>query len=61
MHSFSGVKGRDGNGDIMNCDNMEAFQTFVLNNTDNKGVSFVMADGVRTDVLIINIISQLAN
>lgn len=40
-----GVKGVDGDGDIMNCENMMEFQKFVLENTDGKGVHFFMADG----------------
>nr|XP_039259182.1 cap-specific mRNA (nucleoside-2'-O-)-methyltransferase 1-like [Styela clava] len=40
-----GVNGVNGDGDIMNTDNLEEFKSFVLENTDNKGVHFVMADG----------------
>nr|XP_002121619.3 cap-specific mRNA (nucleoside-2'-O-)-methyltransferase 1 [Ciona intestinalis] len=40
-----GVNGIDGNGDIMNTSNLEEFQDFVLTNTNEKGVHFVMADG----------------
>lgn len=42
----AGVRGVDGDGDIMNCDNMMEFQKFVLDNTDGQGVHFFMADGV---------------
>ena len=42
-----GVKGYDGNGDITSLENLEAFQEYVLDNTDGEGVHFVMADGVR--------------
>ena len=43
-----GVKGYDGDGDITSLENLEAFQEYVLDNTDGDGVHFVMADGVRT-------------
>ncbi|KAK6182178.1 hypothetical protein SNE40_009918 [Patella caerulea] len=42
---FYGVGGIDGDGDIFNPDNQDAFTNFVLDNTDGKGVHFVMADG----------------
>ncbi|XP_028408922.1 cap-specific mRNA (nucleoside-2'-O-)-methyltransferase 1-like [Dendronephthya gigantea] len=42
---FYGVNGIDGDGDIMNPDNLMAFKDFVLNNTDGLGVHFVMGDG----------------
>lgn len=42
---FYGVNGIDGDGDIMNPDNLMAFKEFVLSNTDGKGVHFVMGDG----------------
>lgn len=42
---FYGVNGIDGDGDIMNPDNLVAFKEFVFNNTDGKGVYFVMGDG----------------
>nr|CAB3231947.1 cap-specific mRNA (nucleoside-2'-O-)-methyltransferase 1 [Phallusia mammillata] len=40
-----GVGGKDGTGDIMNGQNLEEFQRFVHDNTDDEGVHFVMADG----------------
>ncbi|XP_033633452.1 cap-specific mRNA (nucleoside-2'-O-)-methyltransferase 1-like [Asterias rubens] len=40
-----GVNGADGNGDIMMSENQIEFRRFVYENTDNKGVHFVMADG----------------
>ncbi|XP_031559372.1 cap-specific mRNA (nucleoside-2'-O-)-methyltransferase 1-like [Actinia tenebrosa] len=40
-----GVGGKDGDGDIFNEDNLEAFKDFVMDSTDGKGVHFVMADG----------------
>ncbi len=43
---ISGVGGADGDGDIMKTDNIIAFHQFVLNKTNQKGVHFVMADGV---------------
>ena len=45
-----GVGGVEGDGDIMRADNLTAFQTFVLSQTDQKGVHFVMGDGVRVDI-----------
>ena len=36
----------DGDGDIYRPDNLIAFRDFVLRNTENKGVHFMMADGV---------------
>ena len=42
-----GVGGYSGNGDITDPSNLEEFQSYVLQNTDNTGVHFVMADGVR--------------
>lgn len=40
-----GVGGEEGNGDIFNPDNQAAFIQFVKDNTDGKGLHFVMADG----------------
>ncbi|XP_070579029.1 cap-specific mRNA (nucleoside-2'-O-)-methyltransferase 1-like [Ptychodera flava] len=40
-----GVDGIQGDGDIMRRDNLEAFRKFVFDNTDGKGVHFVMGDG----------------
>ncbi|XP_041352995.1 cap-specific mRNA (nucleoside-2'-O-)-methyltransferase 1-like [Gigantopelta aegis] len=40
-----GVGGLEGDGDIFNRVNQEAFTKFVLDQTDGKGVHFVMADG----------------
>ncbi|XP_071079493.1 cap-specific mRNA (nucleoside-2'-O-)-methyltransferase 1-like [Haliotis cracherodii] len=40
-----GEGGLDGDGDIFRPANQEAFTKFVLENTDGKGVHFVMADG----------------
>ena len=47
MFLWTGVNGADGNGDIMMSENQIEFRRFVYENTDNKGVHFVMADGVR--------------
>lgn len=44
--------GAEGDGDIFNPDNQAAFIQFVKENTDGKGVHFVMADGVRIDKCI---------
>lgn len=40
-----GVNGREGDGDIFKPDNLREFRRFVLENTDKKGIHFVMADG----------------
>ena len=37
----------EGDGDVYNPENLQEFQDFVLNSTDQRGVHFVMADGVR--------------
>lgn len=47
QNSFiKGVGGYDGDGDIFKEDNLIEFKKFVVENSDNKGVYFVMADGV---------------
>lgn len=43
---LSGEGGIDGDGDITRPENINAFRNFVLDNTDHKGVHFLMADGV---------------
>ena len=40
-----GVNGREGDGDVFKEENIKAFKKFVLENTDGKGVHFMMADG----------------
>lgn len=42
----TGEGGIDGDGDITRPENITAFRNFVLDNTDHKGVHFLMADGV---------------
>ncbi|XP_065052037.1 cap-specific mRNA (nucleoside-2'-O-)-methyltransferase 1-like isoform X2 [Rhopilema esculentum] len=42
---YYGVGGYDGDGDIFREDNLIEFRKFVLENTNNLGVHFVMADG----------------
>ncbi|XP_043916302.1 cap-specific mRNA (nucleoside-2'-O-)-methyltransferase 1 [Protopterus annectens] len=42
---YYGEGGIDGDGDIMRPENISAFRNFVLENTDRKGVHFLMADG----------------
>lgn len=44
---FYGKNGIDGDGDITNPENLEAFKAFVLKSTGGHGVHTVMADGVR--------------
>ena len=55
-HSLShspGVDGYKGDGDVTRLDNLQEFQKYVLEQTDGDGVHFVMADGVRTTVAIL--------
>lgn len=40
-----GVNGVDGTGDVYDPANLRTFRKFVLDNTDEKGVHFMMADG----------------
>ncbi|XP_029422801.1 cap-specific mRNA (nucleoside-2'-O-)-methyltransferase 1 isoform X1 [Nannospalax galili] len=42
---YYGEGGVDGDGDITRPENITAFRNFVLDNTDRKGVHFLMADG----------------
>lgn len=42
---YYGEGGVDGDGDITRPENISAFRNFVLDNTDHKGVHFMMADG----------------
>ncbi|XP_032070789.1 cap-specific mRNA (nucleoside-2'-O-)-methyltransferase 1 [Thamnophis elegans] len=42
---YYGEGGVEGDGDITRPENISAFQQFVLDNTDQKGVHFLMADG----------------
>uniref|UniRef100_A0A8C9ERA4 Cap-specific mRNA (nucleoside-2'-O-)-methyltransferase 1 n=1 Tax=Pavo cristatus TaxID=9049 RepID=A0A8C9ERA4_PAVCR len=42
---YYGEGGIDGDGDITRPENITAFRNFVLDNTDHKGVHFLMADG----------------
>lgn len=42
---YYGEGGVDGDGDITRPENITAFRNFVLDNTDHKGVHFMMADG----------------
>lgn len=46
IHFFSGKMGVDGDGDIYNQENIREFKRFVLSQTEDKGVHFMMADGV---------------
>ena len=46
MFAASGVDATKGDGDVFRPDNQEAFQKFVMESTNGKGVHFVMADGV---------------
>uniref|UniRef100_A0A8C5MK83 Cap-specific mRNA (nucleoside-2'-O-)-methyltransferase 1 n=1 Tax=Leptobrachium leishanense TaxID=445787 RepID=A0A8C5MK83_9ANUR len=42
---YYGEEGVDGDGDVTRPENIAAFRNFVLDNTDGKGVHFMMADG----------------
>uniref|UniRef100_H3ADY8 Cap-specific mRNA (nucleoside-2'-O-)-methyltransferase 1 n=1 Tax=Latimeria chalumnae TaxID=7897 RepID=H3ADY8_LATCH len=42
---YYGEGGIDGDGDITRPENLTAFRNFVMENTDRKGVHFLMADG----------------
>ncbi|KAJ8787543.1 hypothetical protein J1605_022858 [Eschrichtius robustus] len=42
---YYGEGGIDGDGDVTRPENITAFRNFVLDNTDRKGVHFLMADG----------------
>ncbi len=44
--TYTGVGGYEGDGDITNPDNLIAFREYVLEQTEGKGVHFVMGDGV---------------
>lgn len=37
----------DGDGDITRPENVTAFRNFVMENTERRGLHFLMADGVR--------------
>lgn len=43
----TGEGGVDGDGDITRPENITAFRNFVLENTEKRGLHFLMADGVR--------------
>ncbi|XP_053316574.1 cap-specific mRNA (nucleoside-2'-O-)-methyltransferase 1 [Spea bombifrons] len=42
---YYGEGGVDGDGDVTRPENITAFRNFILDNTDHKGVNFMMADG----------------
>lgn len=48
-----GVNVLDGDGDVTRTDNIQEFKKFVLSSTNNKGVHFMMADGVSSSLKII--------
>ena len=41
-----GINGPEGDGDVYKTENIREFQRHVVNNTEGKGVHFMMADGV---------------
>ena len=47
LYSLAGEGGYNGDGDIMKSGNLQAFQQYVVEQTGQQGVHFVMADGVR--------------
>ena len=53
------MNGIDGDGDIMNPDNLTAFKDFVMKNTDGLGVHFVMGDGVSSKYIISGVVTVL--
>uniref|UniRef100_A0A8B9KBF2 Cap-specific mRNA (nucleoside-2'-O-)-methyltransferase 1 n=1 Tax=Astyanax mexicanus TaxID=7994 RepID=A0A8B9KBF2_ASTMX len=46
---YYGEGGVEGDGDITLPENISAFRNFVLENTERRGLHFLMADGVRSD------------
>jgi hypothetical protein len=44
-----GVGGTEGDGDVYRPDNLLEFKRFILENTNQQGVHFMMADGVSID------------
>jgi cap1 methyltransferase len=47
FETYYGLNGVEGDGDITNPGNLTEFAKFVLSSTNDQGVHFVMADGVR--------------
>ena len=47
-----GVGGYSGDGDITRPDNQSEFKNYVMENSERKGVHFVMADGVSVSTLL---------
>ena len=50
FETYYGVDGVEGDGDITNPENLTEFAKFVLSSTNEQGVHFVMADGVRIEL-----------
>ena len=46
-----GVDGYNGDGDITRLDNLQEFQSYVLKQSEDNGVHFVMADGVSNQYI----------
>lgn len=58
---FYGVGGVDGDGDVTKTENLKEFQNFVREQTNGRGVHFLMADGVNfvnnfTGILILSFV-----
>ena len=47
---YYGKNGVDGDGDVTSEENLREFKRFVLEQTNNQGVHFFMADGVRNSL-----------
>lgn len=54
---FYGVNGVNGDGDVTKEENLLEFQRFVLEQTNQEGVHFFMADGVRSSSQLIRLLS----
>lgn len=50
------MDGAEGDGDVYRPDNLLEFQKFVLENTDQQGVHFLMADGVSVTRLTLTVL-----
>jgi cap1 methyltransferase len=43
----------DGDGDVTRTENIKEFKNFVLSSTNNKGIHFMMADGVSNQPIFL--------
>ena len=51
---YYGKDGINGDGDVTKSENLKEFQKFVVDQTNHRGVHFMMADGVNILFLILN-------